>query len=274
VRSESLAAAIAQTRAVLNKVGYPKVTVLTVERYADKGGALSYPPPVVGAIAEDALLKYGFDLIGKGKPAPVGNEAVLFAELDALTTGRTQAAAKEGADVIVTARADDRFTGYGELGDNNYYASALVTLRAVDTRNGTVLASFERTGKGIGANPELARQKAVRSVAQDCADKLITGMLAVWQQQLDRGQHFELVVAKVKSYAKVARPLLKALEQSGKFAQVKEAGFAGDELQIEVLFKGDKQALLDALFDDIAAQKTFAKLSKQREDGNRLFLSF
>lgn len=175
--------------------------------------------------------------------------------------------------MVIAARADDKLTGFNEFNDNNYYVSSQVTLRAMDDQGRHCARQRQRNGKGIGANEEQARIKAVKSVAAELHEKLLQQLAQAWQQRADRGTHFQLVVAKVKNYAKTARPLLKALSANQKFSSVKEASFDESTLTIDVEFAGDQNALFDALFDEIANTPGLQKLSKKRVDGTRVFLS-
>ena len=279
VRTASLAEDLKSMQTLLKKVGYPKLSVLAAERYAKRdGAATAIGSPTLLPVIEEALLRYGIDVVGKAKASALqANAQAMFAELEAMekgtTTPRTDELKREGAVVVIPARADDKLTGFNEFNDNNYYTSSQVSLRAIDAKTGAVLASVERNGKGIGANEDQARIKAVKSVAGELTEKLIQQLVQAWQQRVDRGERFALVFAKVTNYAKHARPLLKALEATGKFESVKETGFEGNVLSVEVVFKGDDKALCDVLFDDIAAKPAFSKLSRKRVDGQTIHLS-
>ncbi len=277
VRTASLADELKKMQSLLKAVGYPKLSVLAAERYAKKDGAAAViANPTLLPLLEEALLRYGITVVGKQQTKQLQTNAeAMFAELDALEkgAGKIKALASDGAEVVITARADDKLTGFNEFNDNNYYVSSQVTLRAIETKGGTVLASVERNGKGIGANEEQARIKAVKSVAAELHEKLLQQLAQAWQQRADRGTRYQLVVAKVKNYAKTARPLLKALSANQKFSSVKEASFDESTLTIDVEFAGDQNALFDALFDEIASTPGLQKLSKKSVDGTRVFLS-
>jgi len=280
VRTASLADELKSMGSLLQKVGYPKITVLAAERYTPKSGtATLIASPTLQPVLEEALMRYGIDVVGKQKASALqANAAGLFAELEAMEQGRapqgrTEELEREGAEVLITARAEDKFTGFNEFNDNNYYVSSQVVLRAIDTASGSVLASAEKNGKGIGANEDQARIKAVKAVSGELTEKLIQQLVQAWQQRVERGQTFHLVFAKVTNYAKIARRLIAALEACGKFELVKEASFDDAVLEVEVRFKGDEKALLGVLFDELAQQPAWRKLSRKRVEGSRIFLS-
>lgn len=274
VRAASLQDELTKLRALLAAQGYPKVMVAVRERYSDKSGRETIVErSAARALVEDALLGYGITLVGPERADKLGGKEALFAELRADPVAVTKAVSAAGADIIVEVDVPLRFTGFNELNDNMFYVAGAVGLRAIKTATAQVLASCEVSGKGIGINEATAREKVLKHAAPAAVGRLFDSMVSAWQQEAERGVTIAIVVSKVKNYAKLGRPLLKALERLPNVQSVKETQFSANELRVEVLYKGVQKQLVDAIFDDIASKREFQRLDKLGEEPGRLRLS-
>lgn len=274
VRVSSLKAQIDALQTLLKSADYPKVIVLVGERYKNQQGTVQWidRPAVVPEI-EEALLKRTFELVAKDVAERTRNDA---GKLEPLLQSDAQMAAlgaKNGADVVVTGISDVTFSAFNEFNDNMYYVSARINLRAINASSGKVMSSFEHVGRSAGVSEDLARVKAVQDATPEAADKLLAGMVQVWKQEAAQGRRFHLTVMKVKNYGKQARPLLKAVQGLAQVTEAREVGYHGQQLEIDVIFKGKKQELLDGIFDHISTQKAFRKLDKVSDEGDTIALS-
>ena len=192
------------------------------------------------------------------------NEALGDAQKAALV------AAQFGADVAIVGSAEVKHTAYNEMGNSMYYVSAVLNIRAVNVNTGKVMTSAETVGRGVGANEDLARIKAVRRGAPKLT-RQIRKPVSAWEKEAANGKRFRVSVTNVTHYRKVARPFLKFIKKLDKVAKVKEVSFKGDTL-LRRLLKGSKETLLDTVFDAADTNDKFSNLDKKADSGDSIEL--
>lgn len=265
VKSASLAKELEKLRALLGAVGYPKVMLVAGERVVDaEGRSRSVDRPTIVTLIEDALLERGFTIVDKARvsePSTLG-DAMRAAEV----------ARRYGAEVAVVGSAEVEPTGFNEFDNGMFYVSAVVNMRAVNASTGKVLTSFEAIGKGAGASEDLARVKAIRGAAPELIDNLLTRLVHAWRAEVAHGKRFRLNIVRVRSYGREARPFIKALRALPAVRTVKELGYENERLELEVIFKGTKEELLEVIFDRVASTERFANLDKTSDRGDEIGL--
>lgn len=267
VRLGPIKDAIKKLKGLLSSVGNPKVMVLTGERFTNQfGKTRRIERPSVTAQIENVLIKKGFEMVDKSN-IPGGSElesTLGDAAKAALVAG------KFGADVAIVGTAEVKHTAYNEMGHNMYYVSAVINTRAVNVNTGKVMTSFEAVGRGVGANEDLARIKAIRRGAPKVINHLLENLVEVWQREAKNGKRFRVTVANIGHYRKVARPFLKFMRKLPKVSKVKEVSFKNKKLQLDVYFKGDKESFLDAVFEGTENNKKFENLDKSDDSGDSI----
>ncbi|MCK6548680.1 hypothetical protein L6R52_22745 [Myxococcota bacterium] len=147
-----------------------------------------------------------------------------------------------------------------------------MNLRAVNVSTGKVMTSIEGVGKSAGASEELARVKSVRAGAPKVVDGLLEQISRAWKLEADRGKRFRINLVGIGNYAKEARPFLKLAGSLANVSAVKELAFNDKKLELEVIYKGTKEQLLDALFEKAGADPRFQNLDKARDRGDEIDL--
>ena len=243
--------------------------VLTGERYTDQFNKTTWiERPTILTEIEKVLISRDFEMVDKSHtPAKTKlNEALGDAQKAALV------ASQFGADVAIVGSAEVKHTAYNEMGNSMYYVSAVLNIRAVNVNTGKVMTSAETVGRGVGANEDLARVKAVRRGAPKLTRQILESLVSAWEKEAANGKRFRVSVSNVTHYRKVARPFLKFMKKLDKIAKVKEVSFKGDVLLLDVYFKGSKETLLDAVFDAADKNEKFSNLDKKADSGDSIEL--
>jgi hypothetical protein len=269
VRSDSLERELAKLQTLMSAVGFPKVMLLVTERFKDGFGQVHViERPTIVPLVEEALLAKGFELADKERePSPQELSASLG---DAMRAA--EVAARYGAEVAVVGSVETSQTAFNEGGDRMYYLASIINLRAVNVSTGKVMTSLEGVGKSAGASEELARVKSVRQGAPKIVDGLLEQIARAWKLEADRGKRFRINLVGIANYAKEARPFLKLTGAIANVSAVKELAFNDKKLELEVIYKGTKEQLLDAIFEKASADPRFQNLDKARDRGDEIDL--
>jgi hypothetical protein len=153
-----------------------------------------------------------------------------------------------------------------------YYVAAVINLRAVNVSTGKVITSVEELSKSAGASEELARVKAIRAGAPKVIDALLEQLVISWKGEVERGKRFRLNVLDVANYGKEGRPFIKLVREVPNVSAVKELAFNAGRLELEVIFKGTKEELLDGVFELAGSNSRFESLDKAKDRGDEIDL--
>jgi hypothetical protein len=274
VRARSLEQELAALDSVLKAAGYPKIMLLVAESYTDEKGTKRWiQKPTSAALIEGALVKKHVEMMASDEAQTLRGNQSAWAALIGNDAKVATLAAQAGADVAIVGTAAATYSGFNELGNNMHYLSALINLRAVRGASGKVLASLEVQGKGVGVSAEQARADAVKRAVPKVADELLESLVGVWKKEAEQGSSYVLVIAKVKHYRRVARPLLKTLKSIPGVTNLKERAYQKRSLEVELKFKGSKDDLLDQIYEVVAAQRKFKNIDRTGGQGNTIVLS-
>ena len=267
VRAGPLKDALAKLRTLMSDVGNPKVMVLTGEKFTNQFGKTHWiERPTILTEVEGVLIAREFEMVDKSHtPARDKLEGALGDAAKAALVAK-----QFGADVAIVGSAEVKHTAYNEMGNSMYYVSAVLNVRAVNVNTGKVMTSLEKVGRGVGANEDLARVKAVRRAAPKLTRDLLEQMVNVWQKEASQGKRFRVTVANVGHYRKVARPFLKFMKKVPKVVKVKEVSFKNKQLLLDIYFKGNKETFLDAVFDAVEGNEKFSNLDKSGDSGDSI----
>lgn len=275
VKAQPLAEELDKLQSLFASAGYPTIMLLLSERYTDKNGQTrTIDKPSITPAIESVLLERTFELVAKEQADELRKQGMqVYTELLGSDDKVAEVASRNGADVVVVGSAEVSYSAFNELGNNMFYVSTVINLRAVNASTAKILASIEKTGKGFGANEELARVKAIRDGASEVVSALLDSLVQAWSRQAAQGRRFKVVVIKVKNYRRVARAFMKAMQLVPNVQAVKEVNFGGKRLELEVVFKGSKEELLDGIFDFVARKRTFKNLDKVMDRGENIELT-
>lgn len=188
VSEKSLHQELASLDDLLQALGNPKVMVLAGEIFTAQNGPVSWVrPSTTEPLLQEGLLKHNIELVAQEQTA--GAAMASAASFQGLVQNPSQAASmasQAGADVTIISNTQSRFASHNDMGANMYYVVATVNLIAVKGGTGQMLASFSRTGRGVGIDVVDARQNAVKQVAPEVIDTLLTSLVNAWKKELQK----------------------------------------------------------------------------------------
>lgn len=275
VKAASLNQELAALQDLFKKAGYPKLMFVLNERYTNKNKRATWMDrPSALPVIENQLLELNFELVAKDQADKLRAQGLeVYNEVVGTPEKAAEIASEFGADVIITGTSEVTYTSYNDFGSNMYFVSAAINLQAIHASTAKILASFEAQGRGTGANEEQARILAVKQAGPKVTENLVTRLVQAWKHEVDAGKPFRIVVLRVRNYARMARPFIKAMKALPNVESVKELNFGGRRLELEVLYQGDKDNLLDDIFDRVANKKPFRRLNKKMDRGNTIEFS-
>lgn len=103
------------------------------------------------------------------------------------------------AEVVIYGKALSKLAG-SVMGSSMKSAQADVSLRAVNTDNGQVIASSTNHAAAVHPSEVNAGTEALKLAAEGIAEKLITQIINRWSQDVSGGTMIQVVISGIKSY--------------------------------------------------------------------------
>ena len=103
------------------------------------------------------------------------------------------------AEVVIYGKALSKLAG-SVMGSSMKSAQADVSLRAVNTDNGQVIASSTNHAAAVHPSEVNAGTEALKLAAEGIAEKLITQITNRWSQDVSGGTMIQVVISGIKSY--------------------------------------------------------------------------
>jgi len=103
------------------------------------------------------------------------------------------------AEVVIYGKALSKLAG-SVMGSSMKSAQADVSLRAVNTDNGQVIASSTNHAAAVHPSEVNAGTEALKLAAEGIAEKLITQIINRWSQDVSEGTMIQVVISGIKSY--------------------------------------------------------------------------
>ncbi len=221
----------------------------------------------------DYLQEKGFDLVDPAQAAALMAKDDPF--IRKAVEGDPVAAAKLGADngaeyVVVGSVGKSLLAN--EVVNNTGMKSgqANLTVKVVNCSNGRIVATKSATGAAVHIADDIATAKAAVKAATNLMDKkLFEAIVTSFQDTLNNGATFEVIISGVKSYGQ-QKSAAKVLEDAEGVVSVTKRRFGGGKLELSVLFKGSAETFCDHI-DSKAVDES--KLVVTNIAGNRISLS-
>ena len=103
------------------------------------------------------------------------------------------------AEVVIYGKALSKLAG-SVMGSSMKSAQADVSLRAVNTDNGQVIASSTNHAAAVHPSEVNAGTEALKLATEGIAEKLITQIINRWSQDVSGGTMIQVVISGIKSY--------------------------------------------------------------------------
>ena len=152
-------------------------------------------------------------------------------------------AGKAGAQVVIVGKAIAQEANGKAFGTNLISARANMSVRAIRTDTGDILATSTIDGGSMALDTTTAGTNALKETAKKMADDLKSKIMHKWLQEVNEGQGIKLTVNNIKQ-SKDLRTLKNALTSSIRgVTAVRDRGFKNHSAEFEVEMRGTPQDL-------------------------------
>jgi hypothetical protein len=199
-----------------------------------------------GKNAESTIVDYlqgkGFELVDPAQAATLMAKDDPF--ISRAIAGDPVAAARLGAEngaeyIIVGTVRKSMLKGNQMLSDAGMHSGqASLTVKVVNCSSGRIVASKSATGAAVHTAEDIAASLAAAKAAATLMDQqLFEAIVASFQDTINNGANYEVVVVGVNSFA-VQKQLVQLLEGEEGVVTVTKRAYGGGKLELSVLFKG------------------------------------
>jgi hypothetical protein len=152
-------------------------------------------------------------------------------------------AGKAGAQVVVIGKAVAQEVGNKVFGTNMVSARSTLSVRAIRTDTGDILATSTMDGGSMALDATTAGSNALKETTKKMAEELRTKIMKKWLEEVNAGQAIKLVVNNVKktAFLKVLKTTL--TDQIRGVSAVRDRGFKNKVAEFELDMKGSAQDL-------------------------------
>ncbi len=185
----------------------PRVIIMVAEQNVDMDDYTYWWHVVAGhadlTITENTLMEKlaekGFNIVDhsvKAKSLQISNAY----KIESLTNDAIKTIGNlYDAEVVIYGKALSKLAG-SVMGSSMKSAQADVSLRAVNTDNGQVIASSTNHAAAVHPSEVNAGTEALKQAAEGIAEKLITQIINRWSQDVSGGAMIQVVISGIKSY--------------------------------------------------------------------------
>lgn len=151
-------------------------------------------------------------------------------------------------DVIIYGKAVAKL--YGNIaGSEMKSAQADVSLRAVDARNGGILASGEEHAASVHIDALTAGNEAIKKATDTLADNIIPAMLKRWKQESGDSHHIKITINGVKTFAEFVGVKNQLIAING-ISNVNEESIGKEDVTLDVDYNSDAQHLVSTILSN------------------------
>ena len=192
----------------------------------------------------DVFTQKGFEFIDHD--AAEKNIKVTSAyKIQDLTAAQAQTLGNQAdAEVVIVGKAVAKL--YGDIGGGMKSAQADLSVRAIRTDTGQILASATTHGAAVHITPETAGTEALKKAATTAAEQMADKILAIYSKEVGGTRSVNIVVSGLNKtqfvkFKDVLRNQVRGIQD------LHERSFANNTAKISVDTKGSAQSLSDEL---------------------------
>ncbi len=160
------------------------------------------------------------------------------------------------ADVVIYGKAVSRLYGTIE-GSEMRSAQATVSLRAVDTDDGKVLASGDQHAASVHIDAMTAGNEAIKKATSALAESMIATILDTWKQQVNNGSLITLVINGVRSAGDLV-VLRDQLMSTQGVQNVEDKSLGSGQATLAVDYQGTTQNLVQSMLANTTVTGLFS----------------
>ena len=152
-------------------------------------------------------------------------------------------AGKAGAQVVIVGKAVAQEVGNKVFGTNMVSARANLSVRAIRTDTGDILATSTMDAGSMALDATTAGSNAFKESTKKMAEELKGKIMRKWLEEVNSGQAIKLVVNNVKKTAFLKTLKSTLTEQIRGVSAVRDRGFKNKVAEFELDMKGSAQDL-------------------------------
>ncbi len=185
----------------------PRVIIMVAEQNVDMDDYTYWWHMVAGqgdlTVTENTLMEKlaekGFNIVDhsvKAKSLQISNAY----KVESLTNDAIRTIGNlYDAEVVIYGKALSKLAG-SVMGSSMKSAQADVSLRAVNTDNGQVIASSTNHAAAVHPSEVAAGKEALKQAAEGIAEKLVAQIISRWSQDVSGGTMIQVVISNINSY--------------------------------------------------------------------------
>jgi hypothetical protein len=263
VSLDSITADLMALKILLAAMDKPRTMVLIQEE-----GGTNAESTVV-----DFLQKKGFDLVDPAQTAALMSKDDPFIRraIEGDTVAAAKLGAENGAEYVVVGSVKKSVLAGEVIKDTGMKSGqASLTVKVVNCSNGRIVATKSASAAAVHIADGTAMAQAATKAATSLMDKkLFEAIIASFQDSINNGATYEVVISGVKSYSQ-QKNAAKILEDTEGVVSVSRRSFGGGKLELTVMFKGNAESLCDRVDSKPVDE---AKLLVTNISGNRIALN-
>jgi hypothetical protein len=263
VSLDSITADLMALKILLAAMDKPRTMVLIQEE-----GGTNAESTVV-----DFLQKKGFDLVDPAQTAALMSKDDPFIRraIEGDPVAAAKLGAENGAEYVVVGSVKKSVLAGEVIKDTGMKSGqASLTVKVVNCSNGRIVATKSASAAAVHIADGTAMAQAATKAATSLMDKkLFEAIIASFQDSINNGATYEVVISGVKSYSQ-QKNAAKILEDTEGVVSVSRRSFGGGKLELTVMFKGNAESLCDRVDSKPVDE---AKLLVTNISGNRIALN-
>lgn len=217
-----------------------------------------YPDMTIIDSFQQEFIEKGFDLKSADKAREIaGSESLVQTSININDRSEIRKVAeKEGANFV--ARGEVQIID-SNLSENTmgYVVTAQIGVEIIDVNSGDIVASYSNTTNARSSSEKNARTQSIKKLAILAAKTLSSQTIDKWQERSLSGKKYTIELRNMQSIRQQKLPFIKALQSVAQITS--QTSPKEDTLLIDVLYKGDKNSLGEALLEQIGTTKGFSE---------------
>lgn len=249
---------------LMSQKGMPRIMFFLAEQnigqaqpqfWWEGGGAMSADLGVTENTIAEEMKAQGFILIDRAASAQDIQLGPAFKKADLPDQAAIKLGNQHDAEIVIVGKSLARYTK-NVMGTGMKSYQANISIRGIRTDTGEIIASSIRTGAAVHTDDVSGGTAALKRVASQAANDLITQIAAKWRQEVSQSTIVKITVEGIKAYSDFVAFRKVLSNRIRGVNNVYLRGIDAGEARMDVDIKGNAQTLADELmlksFDNFA----------------------
>lgn len=234
-----------------------------------------YPDMTIIDAFKQEFLEKGFDLKATDKAIQIASSESL-AQTSVNINDRNEIrkiAEKEGANFVARGEVQIIDSKFNE-NTSNYVVTSKVGIEIIDVNSGDIVAVYSNTTNASSNSVENARVQSIKKIAILGAKILAGQTIDKWQERANNGMKYTIELKNMTSSRSQKLPFMKAIKAIAQITS--QTSPTPTTLLIDVMYKGKKDELGEAIIEQIGNEKGFSESEFEGpgDDGGKIIFNF